>query len=169
MATNEDTSLIGYDPLAWMDQDTEMEVVEDNTVINDILADTGLESSAINQRELSDDSPADAGAVPGMHESVENNDALSDMDNGNNIHLDANLNIQNVLKLHGIIKKTLAEHSIIEVNAAEVTSIDTATLQLLVALKKDAAKQHKEVVINAPSARFIESAELLGLAEILDV
>lgn len=166
MATNDENSLIGYDPLAWMDQEAEMDV---DIVTNDILADSGIGIQAISQHEINDELLADASTTVGLHESTDENEAPCEINGGNNIHLDANLNIQSVLKLHGIIKKILAEHSTIEVNAAEVTSIDTATLQLLVALKKDAARQHKEVLINSPSARFIESAELLGLAETLDV
>lgn len=85
------------------------------------------------------------------------------------ITLDATLSIQNVVKLHETIKKSYAAFDTLEINASQVSAIDTATFQLLVALKKDAAKQQKEVIITAPSPRFIESAGLLGLLEILDV
>lgn len=85
------------------------------------------------------------------------------------INLDANLSIQNVVKLHEKIKKCYAAFDTLEINASAVSAIDTTTLQLLVALKKDAVKQQKEVIFTAPSPRFIESAGLLGLLEILDV
>jgi ABC-type transporter Mla MlaB component len=85
------------------------------------------------------------------------------------ISLDANLSIQNVVALYERIKKSYAAFDTLEIDASKVAAIDTASFQLLVALKKDAAKQEKEVIITAPSARFIESAGLLGLLEILDV
>lgn len=85
------------------------------------------------------------------------------------IMLDASLSIQNVVKLYEKIKNSYSAYNTIEINASRVYSIDTATLQLLAALKKDAVKQQKEVVFTAPSPRFIESAGLLGLLEILDV
>lgn len=85
------------------------------------------------------------------------------------ITLDVNLSIQNVVALHERIKKSYAAFDTLEIDASKVAAIDTATFQLLVALKKDAAKQEKEVIITMPSARFIESAGLLGLLEILDV
>ncbi len=85
------------------------------------------------------------------------------------ITLDATLSIQNVVKLYEKIKKSYAAFDTLEINASQVAAIDTATFQLLVALKKDAAKQQKEVIITSPSARFIESAGLLGLLSILDV
>ena len=85
------------------------------------------------------------------------------------INLDAALTIQHVVKLHEKLKKSYSANNAIEINASQVSTIDTATLQLLVALKKDAVKKQKEVVFVAPSRRFIESAELLGLLEILDI
>lgn len=85
------------------------------------------------------------------------------------INLDATLTIQHVVKLHEKLKKSYSANDTIEINASHVSSIDTATLQLLVALKKDAVKKQKEVIFAEPSQRFIESAELLGLLEILDI
>jgi anti-anti-sigma factor len=85
------------------------------------------------------------------------------------IHLDANLTIQNVVKLHEKLKNSYSVHDSIEIDASQVTTIDTATLQLLAALKKDADKQQKSVVIVAPSRRFIESAALLGLLELFEI
>ncbi|NOT11332.1 MAG: STAS domain-containing protein [Methylococcaceae bacterium] len=85
------------------------------------------------------------------------------------IKLEATLTIQHVVKLHEKLKQTYTAHDVIEINAGQVSSIDTATLQLLVALKKDAAKQQKSVVFAEPSSRFIESAELLGLLEVFDI
>ena len=85
------------------------------------------------------------------------------------INLDATLTIQHVVKLHEKLKKSYSANHAIEINASQVSSIDTSTLQLLVALKKNAVKQQKEVVFTAPSRRFIESAGLLGLLEILDI
>ena len=85
------------------------------------------------------------------------------------ITLDAALTLQHVVKLYEKLKQAYAAHDALEINAAQVTSIDTASLQLLVALKKDAVKQQKTVIFTEPSRRFIESAGLLGLLEILDI
>jgi ABC-type transporter Mla MlaB component len=71
--------------------------------------------------------------------------------------------------LHEKLKQVLAAHDQIEINASDVASIDTATLQLLVSLKKDAVKLQKTVSIIYPSPRFVESARLLGLSDVLDV
>ncbi|MGZ5010471.1 MAG: STAS domain-containing protein, partial [Methylobacter sp.] len=88
---------------------------------------------------------------------------------GSQVDLDATLTIQNVVKLYEKLKDSFAIHDQIEINASDVSSIDTATLQLLVSLKKEAVKQQKQVTIIYPSPRFVESAQLLGLADVLDV
>lgn len=85
------------------------------------------------------------------------------------INLDTTLTVQNVAKLHEKLKSSYCVHDAIEIDASRVSSIDTATLQLLVALKKDAVIQQKSVVITEPSQRFIESAKLLGVLEILEI
>lgn len=85
------------------------------------------------------------------------------------IDLEKDATIKNVAELYDAIKNALAAHDAIEINAADVVSIDTATLQLLVSLKKDAPNLGKTVEIIYPSERFLESAALLGLTEILGV
>ncbi len=85
------------------------------------------------------------------------------------INLGTTLTVQNIVKLYEKLKQSYSVNNTIEINASQVSSIDTATLQLLVALKKDADKQQKEVVLVEPSLRFIESAGLLGLLEILAI
>lgn len=104
--------------------------------------------------------------------SEENNawvDTMTEQEVSPMVDLDATLTIQHVGALHEKLKLCLAMHDQIEINASEVSAIDTATLQLLVALKKDAANLQKQVSIIYPSPRFVESAQLLGLLSILEV
>jgi ABC-type transporter Mla MlaB component len=105
--------------------------------------------------DVPEDHDLEPDAIPGVAESV--------------IILDTALTIQNVFKLYEKLKKSYAVHDSIEINASQVSTIDTATLQLLVALKKEAVKQQKSVVMTEPSQRFIESAGLLGLLELLEI
>jgi len=93
----------------------------------------------------------------------------ADEDSDPFIELDATLTIQNVVKLHEKLKRSYAENDAIEINASHVSSIDTATLQLLLSLKKDAIKNLKQVIITSPSVKFIESARLLGLVDELGI
>lgn len=104
--------------------------------------------------------------------SEENNDwedAMPEQDISPVVDLGATLTIQHVGELHEQLKRCLAMHDEIEINASDVSAIDTANLQLLVALKKDATNLQKQVSIIYPSPRFIESAQLLGLLDILEV
>ncbi|PPK73237.1 ABC-type transporter Mla MlaB component [Methylobacter tundripaludum] len=96
-------------------------------------------------------------------------DSVSEEMDGSQIDLDSTLTIQNVVKLHEKLKNLLGAYDEIEINASDVSSIDTATLQLLVSLKKDEVKLQKKATIIYPSPRFVESAKLLGLLDVLGV
>ncbi len=85
------------------------------------------------------------------------------------IELNSEATIKNIAALYDTLKRALAAHDTIEINASDVTTIDTATLQLLVSLKKDTLQSNKTVDIIYPSTRFIESAKLLNLLDVLEV
>lgn len=163
--------------------------VSNNTVMESLItAETVQEQFIINDGELIMDS------MDGLPESVDHPEYLqadnSEVDMSANadlpedqpldvtvtketaepvINLDPTLSIQNVVKLYDRLKRSYATYDAIEIDASHVTSIDTATLQLFVALKKDAIKQKKDVVFFQPSPRFIESARLLDLLDILEI
>jgi len=204
MATSEENDLIGYDPLAWMEDsadknednlatdeiDNANEQDEQGLIDNEISADdysdnleeesailSGTEEDdvVVNENEVESDSAlieeaADDGMdTEDMETEVAVDDAISVEEHDSLVDLDATLTIQNVVKLHEKLKNVLALHDEIEINASDVSSIDTATLQLLVSLKKDAVKLQKKVDIIYPSPRFVESAKLLGLLDVLEV
>lgn len=204
MATSEENDLIGYDPLAWMEGNTDtnedhlvtdeidsdykqeeatcdneirmvddysddlIEITEESAILNVTIEDELVideiegESDSALMEETADDS------MDVAQEAVAEG-SVSGETEGSQIDLDATLTIQNVVKLHEKLKNSVAIHDQIEINASDVSSIDTATLQLLVSLKKDAVKLQKKVTIIYPSPRFIESARLLGLLDVLDV
>lgn len=105
----------------------------------------------------------------GSPEAGPSDEATGDADIAPALELDANLSIQNVAKLHEKLKKIYAVHDAIEIDASHVASVDTAALQLFAALKKDALKQNKTVDFFQPSPRFVESARLLGLLDMLEI
>jgi anti-anti-sigma regulatory factor len=85
------------------------------------------------------------------------------------INLESNLSIQNAVKLYDKLKKAYAIYDSLEIDASHVNSVDTASLQVFVALKKDAMKNNKQVDFFQPSARFVESARLLDLLDVLEI
>jgi len=157
MTAKNSDSLIGFDPLAWIGEDDAL---------------LGPEESAAAQLEES------AGAVAdGIERSVEelrNQEALgepgiNELIDNSKITLDDTLNIDTVLELHGKLMQALKDNDSLEIDAANVNSIDTASLQLLVVLKQEAFKLGKDIVFDFPSDRFIEAAELLGIDNMLGV
>ncbi len=85
------------------------------------------------------------------------------------VRLSSDATIKGIDELYQQFKRVLDFHDIIEVNAVEVTTIDTATLQLLVSLKKEEKRLNKTIHILSPSSRFLESARLLGLSNVLEL
>ncbi|MFA6052540.1 MAG: STAS domain-containing protein [Methylobacter sp.] len=214
MAKNEENNLIGYDPLAWMEEeDTDADKTKDQSVTDEIDSDVNLEEQLADaQTEIIDDYPSDlldntresdvsseieieeiienpasgdAGGSIDAPDDIEESEVSSEIEIEQNsdvaeeaseglaaesqIDLAPTLTIQHVESLCEQMKASLAAHDQIEINASDVVSIDTSTLQLLVSLKKEAAKLQKEVTIIYPSPRFVESAQLLGLSDILEV
>lgn len=85
------------------------------------------------------------------------------------VRLNSDATIKGIEELYQQFKRVLDFHDIIEINAVEVTTIDTATLQLLVSLKKEEKRLNKTIHILSPSSRFLESARLLGLSNVLEL
>ncbi len=199
MATSEENDLIGYDPLAWMavgtdknekiidndycGDDSSLEeppFIADEMSMTDDHSDSLLENAEKNVLLASEenkfiiDETEDESGTAIMDEAVaERSEAVTGSvvqeEPDSQIDLDATLTIQNIAKLYEHLKNVLAVHDEIEINASDVSSIDTSTLQLLVSLKKDADKLQKKVSIIYPSPRFVESAQLLGLLDVLNV
>jgi ABC-type transporter Mla MlaB component len=190
MATSEEDDLIGYDPLAWMESnaDKKDEITDNNEIVDgysDDLTGNSEESATLSTEDellideigCESDNALDKEVAIAVEtevseleeENVAADGSVSKETDKSLFDLDATLSIQNVVKLHEQLKDFLAIHDQIEINASDVSSIDTATLQLLVSLKKDAAKLQKDVTIIYPSPRFIESTQLLGLLDVLDI
>lgn len=177
MSKQDENSMIGYDPLAWMHE------VEDKK-----QADTSLEREEIHAADTwveLDDEPEIEEEQNGRVESngpdsdawYSNMASLNETDGKNKaatrqteaIVLNSVQTIQTVCQLHAQLLQALDSRNTLNLDASAVTRIDTATLQLLVVLKQTAMRQRKAVLIDFPSENFLEAAKLLGLAEVLHV
>jgi ABC-type transporter Mla MlaB component len=174
VSKNDEASMIGYDPLAWMHEEkhqqrSSLEPEPDNELLN------LTEQYQTNQAESDIDSSIDADAALTNSQDIQvENVTLVTPDNSlsanlQQIVLDSVQNIQNVSQLYEQALYALQNSEKIDIDASAITSIDTATLQLLLILKRTAIKRQKEVSIDFPSDKFIEVANLLGLSEMLDV
>jgi len=214
MAAKEDDSLIGFDPLAWMDGEPESREADtdkvgqpsedkaETLVASEIDAKIDAASEwvennsdesgeAMNESEnRTDDTPTETHVSPSENDMEENTttepsssptgEVQTETEQGvedvekqavstNVISLESTQNIQNVSDLHQQIFAVYQQHDKIEIDASEVSSIDTSSLQLLLVLKHSAMNDNKEVSFDFPSERFIEAAELLGMSEMLGV
>lgn len=162
--TEEDTAIFSGDDFAQVEG---VEVDDNNPIDLDIeLAGTQDEKTI----EIADDSMStDEAVVDFSDNNIDLESAMAEQELSPIVDLEHTLTIQHVSALHEKLKLCLALYDEVEINASDVSSIDTASLQLLVALKKDADNLQKRVTIIYPSPRFVESAQLLGLLDILEV
>lgn len=162
MADKDDENLIGYDPLAWMSDQTE-----------DLPANPAADDNADDlMGAMADRLPTDAAANDWLAEDDTNTHSgqATPNDSGvTHLTLESTQGIQNVAELHEKLLRALDQGEKIEIDASAVQQIDTSSLQLLLVLKRSAISLSKEVSIDFPSERFIEAATLLGLAEMLEV
>ncbi|MCK4841037.1 MAG: STAS domain-containing protein [Methylococcales bacterium] len=156
MTAKEKKGPIGFDPLAWMNEDhIEVKQPESQAEIAVATINNGsADNMDVRESKVVSEIVLDQGQEP-VNDSV--------------VILDATLNIQNVTELHQRFVKLLDTTDKIGIDASAVVSIDTSTLQLLIVLKQTASKLQKQVEIDFPSEKFIEAAGLLGLSELLDV
>jgi len=157
MAEKNEKDLIGFDPLAWMNNEEE----SNNTEKEEPKIDQQVEQAALADINESTAPPQDDVNSVG----TDTEELVSEA----KLILDATLNIQNVNHLYEQLLQLLEQQDKIEIDASEVASVDTATLQLLIVFKQTAVKLQKEVIFDFPSDKFIEAAELLGLAEMLEI
>ena len=197
MAENDNSSMIGYDPLAWLHEDEQSapiikpDQLECTNTVNDdqpqSIDDLPLESIENLSADTVDDRPLELNehnsVDSGFDEGLSGDAPLIDLQNsehlapvaepldttGNLIVLEPIQNIQNIVSLHQRLQQVLDSQEKLDVDASAVAQIDTATLQLLLVLKLTAVKSQKQVNIDFPSQKFIDAAYLLGLAEMLSV
>lgn len=156
MAGKDEESLIGYDPLAWMHQADLNQVAQSAEFA--ALDEVSVEPVIAETSEIPPQAPV---SVPELSPSGVAEKAV--------VVLEPVLRIQNVSALHQRLIQVLNEAEAIEIDASEVTTVDTATLQLLLILKQTAIGLQKSISIDFPSDKFVEAAELLGIAEMLEV
>jgi anti-anti-sigma regulatory factor len=168
MAENQETSLIGYDPLVWLnDPVEELNYVADTSTdpadgIGSAKDDTQIDSKLPDLLEVAENRAAELTTV----KLLESEDAMPAV---TAITLDSILNIRNVVDLHGRLCLALDCSNKIDIDASAVTVVDTANLQLLLIFKQTAFKMQKQVVIDFPSDKFIEACNLLGISSMLEV
>jgi len=91
------------------------------------------------------------------------------MSNKSSISCGVSLDITEAESLKKRLLKALSESSTIELKAESVTKVDTAGLQLCIALQKDLALSEKTIIWKNPSQELMDGVKLLGLSEDLQL
>ena len=80
------------------------------------------------------------------------------------IALDGELTIYQAGELHEVVNKQLASCNCLDINMRSVTEIDTAAIQVLLALKRAALAAGKTITLRMHSDCVIEAFELMNVA-----
>lgn len=76
-----------------------------------------------------------------------------------------NMTIYEAMEIQALFSTTLAKYDQIEVDLSDVSEIDSAGLQLMVALKNDASKQKKIMAFTAHSREVISFLDLFNMTQ----
>lgn len=79
------------------------------------------------------------------------------------------LSIADVGDLYADLLVSLAEGKTVQFDASKLERIDAAALQILYAYSKEAASNGSPLIWEQPSEAFYRSAELLGLAQLMNI
>lgn len=160
MASKDTHSLIGFDPLAWMNNDSQSQELDSSSL--------PLPDTDNNPPEVDRHSESGNGSADELHKELQS--TVNDKFQADNCLLLEEINtIQNVQTLFEQLRTLLTSVDNLEIDASAVKTVDTSVLQCLVVFKQQALKQGKQVTIDFPSDRFVEASDLLGLSKLLEV
>lgn len=153
-------SLIGVDPLAWLDEQDLASVTGESEAESDAFnedddhaqdVDPAVPGDAVESVE-SEVYPDIAPPEPAMTAPIPDAVVLGDV-----------LRLESVVDLRNELDDRLQQSASLKIDASGVESTDTANLQLISAFLIEAAKRGMNAEIENPSNQFVEAATLLGL------
>ncbi len=180
-ATKKSKSLIGVDPLAWLNEEELVDAggAEKQQVVVEApeqKAEAKAEDPEAESTDHSDDSAAGSGKDETATQTLEPTEGEADMQNDQssapmqestaveaNVKLDAVQNIATVSDLYERFTALLEDQQTIVVDCDEVESIDAASLQLLLAVNVESMNRGVELELRNPSEEFVHTATLLGM------
>lgn len=158
MASKDTPSLIGFDPLAWMNNDSQSQEFDGSSL--------PLPDNETPEVDRHPQSVNDSAEELNKEDQLTMTEAFQPE---NCLILNEINTIQNVQSLFEQLRTLLTSVDNLEIDASAVKTVDTAVLQCLVVFKQQALKQGKQITIDFPSDRFVEAAGLLGLSKLLEV
>ena len=164
--SNAPKSLIGIDPLAWLDEttiDSETNQTDDESEI-EVSAEPLLVNETVNQEGSSD-----LGMHSENHGDADNCEVEATEKTDEKLILNNVTKLDSVKGLHKELSKRLANVGEIEIDAQQVQTIDTASLQLLSLFVGEATSRGARVLIQHPSDPFTYAAKILGLQNLIEL
>lgn len=161
--TEESSSLIGVDPLAWLSDEEKQTVLEQS---KEQGAPVGEESIASEEENNAvEETVAASEELP----ETESNSAEETDKNSYTVNLESSVTIRDVAEL--MDELSFIDPSISEVifECAQVEKTDAAALQLLTGYYLFAIEEGKTVVWNNPTEALCHAVNLLGLSDIINV
>ncbi len=180
-------SLIGIDPLAWMNDESdhdsvvteevsasEKEAVQEivPVVETEIIEEVNDEiKTEVSTDEVSESTLVEAGEmVRDIEEVVQETkeEEVTDMEikkGGDDFKLEGPISIADVAELHEQFKTYIAEGNDLEIDCSEVEGVDAAALQLLTAFINEAEKQDNKLIWKEPSDSLQATVLMMGLKD----
>ncbi len=137
-------SMIGYDPLAWLNEESEEPSPQAAPEVESTAADHGEESVAPGA-PAAESAAADSGVLT----------------------LAETLHVSEVQELYTALQSALAAGQVLQVDGGAVERADGASLQLLAAFSREAAANGLAINWRSRSDALVSSAACLGMEEVI--
>ncbi|MCW8888028.1 MAG: STAS domain-containing protein [Gammaproteobacteria bacterium] len=157
--SNKDSVDIGFDPLAWMNEDDSDETSEAQTESSPTTK--AVEQSSVERSvEEKDDS---------KKTEAENAGSQSAQGSGNDSRIDlaGKVDIASASELKQELTEALNQGGAITFVATNVERADGAGLQLLTSFVRELDDNHRELIWEEPSEQLVSAANIVGLKEAL--
>lgn len=177
MSSNKGDVDIGFDPLAWMNEEEKpKENLEESAKSTEPVAEsaTGKEEDSVETASAQETETAKITSQPvkevkevkAVESPVEVPVASGD---GYRVNLAGKTDISTAEQLKDELEEALQQSDAIILVAEEVERADGAALQLLTAFVRKIEDAHRELTWESPSEQFIAAANILGLKETLQL
>lgn len=158
-------SLIGIDPLAWLNDESEEISAVDNVVNEVPEAAPVAESESASDIEQSNEEKNESITVEGEQQELKKDNATKD----GTIDMGSSLTIRETSELFTLCKTSLEGGKTIKLDCSSVGKTDASGLQLLAVLSNHAKTKGVAIEWGNASEHLRNSAELLGLTRELSI
>ncbi len=164
-------SLIGIDPLAWMNEENiendEVSVATEEATEADQTIEIGTEivDNIADEKMIEDVAEIAESEIIDQETKEEEVIDMEMKQEDGSYKLEGPISIADVAELHVQFKNYLAEGNDLEIDCSEVEGVDAAALQLLMAFINEAEKQDNKLIWKEPSDSLQATVLMMGLKD----